>query len=58
MTWLFVNIPLMVVFAALWIGIPVWLVLKRPDAEPELATAPAVRNLPVYREDAARRRAA
>lgn len=62
MTWLFVNIPLMVLFMALWVGIPTWLVLKRPDAEPALAAAPAVRTLaqrPAARdEDAAHRRVA
>jgi len=57
MTWLLVNIPLMVAFVALWVGIPAWLVLKRPDARPEPAAA-AVANLPARREDVARRRAA
>jgi hypothetical protein len=45
MTWLLINIPLMVLFAALWIGIPAWLVLKHGDNEPALAAAPAVRTL-------------
>jgi predicted signal transduction protein with EAL and GGDEF domain len=61
MTWLWVNVPMMVLFVALWVGIPTWLVLKRPDKKPELASA-AVRNLPdrleARREDAAYRRAA
>ena len=56
MTWLLVNIPLMVGFVALWVGIPAWLVLKRPDARPEPAAAPAVRNLPARSEDVVRRR--
>jgi hypothetical protein len=39
MTWLLLNVPLMILFAALWMGIPAWLVLKHPDARPEPATA-------------------
>jgi hypothetical protein len=31
MTWLLMNVPLMVLIAALTAGIPVWLVLKHPD---------------------------
>jgi len=46
MTWLMINVPLMVAFAALWVGIPTWLVLKHPDRKPVLAAAPAVTNLP------------
>ena len=36
MTWLLLNIPLMVLFFALWVGVPVWLVLQapRPQARP------------------------
>jgi len=51
MTWLWVNVPLMVVFVALWVGIPTWLVLKHPDRKPTLAAAPAVRKLS-YRPEA------
>ena len=40
MTWLLLNIPLMVLFFALWVGVPVWLVRKRPDRKPALAAAP------------------
>jgi hypothetical protein len=68
MTWLWVNVPLMVLFVALWAGIPTWLVLKHPDkkptlAKPTLAAAPAVRNLtyqpgPHRSEDAGHRRVA
>jgi hypothetical protein len=61
MTWLWINIPMMVLFVALWVGIPTWLVLKRPDRKPELAAA-TVRNLPyrleVRREDDGYRRVA
>jgi hypothetical protein len=53
MTLLWVNIPLMVLFVALWVGIPTWLVLKHPDKKPTLAAAPALRNLP-YRLEARR----
>jgi hypothetical protein len=53
MTLLWVNIPLMVLFVALWVGIPTWLVLKHPDQKPTLAAAPALRNLP-YRLEARR----
>ena len=40
MTWLLLNIPLMVLFFALWAGIPMWLVLKRPDAQAEPGGGP------------------
>jgi len=53
------NIPLMVLFFALWAGIPMWLVLKRPDGKPSLAAAPAVRHLPAREhQDADYRRVA
>jgi hypothetical protein len=59
MTWLLFNIPLMVLFVALWVGIPMWLVLRRPDTHPKLAPAPAIRHLPApRREDADYRRVA
>ncbi len=60
MTALMMNIPLMVAFLALWVGIPAWLVLKHPDQKPEPAVAmPAVRTLPTSRhEDAPYRRVA
>jgi hypothetical protein len=63
MTWLWINVPLMVLFVALWVGIPTWLVLKHPDKKPEPAVAPALRGL-TYRpgprrgEDASYRRVA
>ena len=34
MTWLLLNIPLMVLFVALWVGIPLWLMRKHPDTKP------------------------
>src|ERR1039458_3909799 len=42
MTWIMVNVPIMVVFVALWVGIPTWLVLKHPDRKPALSAASAV----------------
>jgi len=59
MTWLLLNIPLMILFLALWTGIPLWLVRKHPDAKPTLAAAPAVTRMPVREyQDAAYRRVA
>jgi hypothetical protein len=61
MTWMWIDVPLMVTFFALWVGIPTWLVLKHPDRKPTLAAAPAIRMLPstqTSRDDAAHRRAA
>ena len=60
MTWLLLNIPLMVLFFALWAGIPAWLVLKHPDRKPTLAAAPAVTTVPAlrYQEDDGYRRVA
>ncbi len=57
MTVLMMNIPLMVAFVALWVGIPTWLVLRHPDQKPQAAAAmPAVRTLPARREEDARYR--
>jgi hypothetical protein len=53
MTWLWVNVPLMVLFVALWVGIPTWLVLKHPDKKPARAVVPALRSL-TYRPEARR----
>lgn len=60
MTWLLMNIPLMVLFFALWVGIPVWLVRRHPDRKPTLAAAPAVKTLPArsYQQDDGYRRVA
>lgn len=54
MTLLWINIVLAVPFVALWVGIPMWLVLKHPDTGPTVAAAPAVRTLaprPGWRDD-------
>ena len=40
MSWLWLNIPLMVLFAGAVVGIPLWLVLRRPDFGPETASRP------------------
>jgi hypothetical protein len=47
MLWL--NILLMAAFFGLWVGIPTWLVLKRPDRRPAIAASPAVRRMPEHR---------
>jgi hypothetical protein len=37
-----INIPFMVLFLALWVGIPMWMIHKRPDRHPrETRTVPA-----------------
>jgi hypothetical protein len=59
MLWLLLNVPLIVLFFALWVGVPLWLVVKHPDAGPIPAGAPAVTRLPVRRHsDDDHRRAA
>ena len=59
MTMVWINVLLAIPFIALWAGIPLWLVLRRPDAKPTLAAAPAVRTLPAVRhEDASYQRVA
>ena len=59
MTWLLLNIPLMILFFALWTGIPLWLVRKHPDTGPTRAAAPAITRLPAYEhQDADYRRVA
>jgi len=59
MTWMLLDIPLMVLFLALWTGIPLWLVLRHPDRKPTLAAAPAVTRMPARQyQDADYRRVA
>jgi len=43
-TALAINIPLALVFFALWTGIPLWLIFKHPDRNPAEA-----RSVPAYR---------
>jgi hypothetical protein len=39
---LWINIPFMALFFALWVGIPMWMIFKRPDLHPrETRTVPA-----------------
>jgi len=61
MTWILLNIPLMVLFLALMTGVPLWLVRKHPDTGPAVAAAPAVTRMPArghQDRDAAYRRVA
>ena len=59
MIWLLLNVPLMVLFFALCVGVPMWLVLRHPDTGSARAEAPAVTRLPTRRhEDVDHRRAA
>jgi hypothetical protein len=58
MTWLLDNIPLVVVFFALWVGVPVWLVLRHPDTGPQPAQPSALAYLPRQPADAGYRAAA
>ena len=58
-TMVWINVLLAVPFIALWAGIPLWLVLRRPDARPQPAAAmPTVRPVPERHVHAAYRRAA
>ncbi len=47
MNWFWMNMPAALVFAGLWAGIPMWLVLKRPDRGPaSLAAQSPARTRP------------
>jgi hypothetical protein len=45
------NVPLMIIFFGLWVGVPIWLVLRRPDNRVlrdragEAVTPPQIREL-------------
>jgi cytoskeletal protein RodZ len=43
MTWLLLNLLLAAPFFAIWVGVPLWLVLKHPDQDhqPQAAGGPA-----------------
>ena len=43
MTWLLLNLLLAAPFFAIWVGVPLWLVLKHPghDHQPQAASGPA-----------------
>jgi hypothetical protein len=40
---LWINIPLMALFFALWVGVPMWMIFKRPDRDPR-----HTRTVPAY----------
>ena len=40
---LWINIPLMALFFALWVGVPMWMSFKRPDRDPQ-----QTRTIPAY----------
>jgi len=49
MTWLTLNIVLSALFFAAWVGIPLWMVIKRPDTGREVAATTArVQALPLH----------
>ena len=44
---LWINIPLMALFFALWVAVPMWMIFKRPDRNPmETRTVPAYLRKP------------
>ena len=44
---LWINIPLMALFFALWVGVPMWMIFKRPDRDPrQTRTVPAYLRKP------------
>ena len=49
MAWLTVNIVLSALFFAAMVGIPLWMVIKRPDTGREVAeTAARVQAIPLH----------
>ncbi|HEV3382080.1 MAG TPA: hypothetical protein VG142_14025 [Trebonia sp.] len=51
---LWINIPLMVLAFALWVGVPMWLVLRHPDEHPrKTRTIPAYLSRQVVRQGGA-----
>jgi hypothetical protein len=40
---LWINTPFMALFFALWVGVPMWMIFKRPDRDPR-----NTRTVPVY----------
>jgi hypothetical protein len=57
-TMVWINVLLAIPFLALWAGIPLWLVLRRPDHQPQPAAQSAVQEMPAARVHAAYSRAA
>jgi hypothetical protein len=41
MSWFWMNIPLAVAFFGVWVGVPMWLILRHPDRGPAPVAAPA-----------------
>jgi hypothetical protein len=53
---LWINISLMALFFALWVGVPVWMIFKRPDRDPRTTrTVPAYLRKPATAPMPARR---
>lgn len=50
-TWFWLNIPLCAVIFAAIVGIPLWMVFKRPDTGLEVAEVPRIRAIPLYAVD-------
>jgi hypothetical protein len=49
-TWFWLNIPLCAVIFSAIVGIPMWIVIKRPDTGHEIAEVKArVESLPLYK---------
>jgi hypothetical protein len=49
MSWLALNIVLSAMFFAAWVGIPMWMVIKRPDTGREIAeTTARVKAIPLH----------
>jgi hypothetical protein len=44
MSWLWLNIPLMAAFSLAVAGVPMWLVLRRPEPEPVPVLVPRPRS--------------
>jgi hypothetical protein len=45
MSWFWMNVPAALVFVGLWSGIPMWLVLRRPDRGPQSLTVQALARI-------------
>lgn len=61
---LWINISFMALFFALWVGVPLWMIVKHPDRDPrETRTVPAylgrrmAAGVPVQRRTPAREQA-
>lgn len=53
MFWLLLNVPLAMVFVAVWTGVPLWLVLRHPDrGQPQTVAVPVEDARAVEREPA------